>query len=84
MAALSGRGPMGLAAVFDQIFPHLSWQDSLLFQEILLVPLWTRRRGQLGDGHWLGIGGDREERVLVWVCVKGGCVWCSRQDEEEM
>lgn len=70
-AALSGRGPMGLAAVFDQIFPHLSWQDSLLFQEILLVPLWTRRRGQPSDGHWLGIGGDREG---IGVCGGRVCL----------
>lgn len=75
MAALSGRGPMGLAAVFDQIFPHLSWQDSLLFQEILLVPLWRRRRGQLGDEHWVGIGGDRQGiAVCVCVCREGVCV----------
>lgn len=64
--SLSGCGPgkgggvLKPACGFDQIFPHLSWQDGLLFQELFHTPAaggggWVTGTGsELGKGEEVG------------------------------
>lgn len=63
-----GGGVLKPACGFDQIFPHLSWQDGLLFQELFHTPA-------AGGGGWVtGTGSE---------LGKGGGWWDQRHEEGE-
>ncbi len=71
--SLSGWGPGKRGVVkpacgFDQIFPHLSWHDALLFQELFCTPAaggggWVTDTGsELGKREFGETSGVRKER----------------------